>query len=176
MDIKLLRAGQTAKLLGIHINTLRTLHKQGVLIPAKITDKGTRYYSEQQIKDYIGINSTYTRKTIGYCRVSSLKQKQDLERQVDRLQTYLISRGYQFEIITDIGSGINYNKKGLTKLINLVENNEVERIVVLYKDRLVRFGFELLQQICTIHQTSIEIIDNTERTKELIKELTDDIG
>lgn len=116
----------------------------------------------------------------------------------------MLSRGYQFEIITDVGSGINYTKKGLTQLIGMIENNEVEKIVVLYKDRLIRFGYELLEQICTIHNTQIEIIDNTEHTeqqelvedliniitvfscrlqgkrakraKEIIKELTNDIG
>ena len=204
MKTKLLRVGQTANLLGIHINTLRTLHKQGVFIPAKITDKGTRYYSEQQIQDYIGIKPAKQRKIVGYCRVSSAKQKQDLDRQVENIQTYMLSRGYQFEIITDVGSGINYTKKGLMQLIGMIENNEVEKIVVLYKDRLIRFGYELLEQICTIHNTQIEIIDNTERTeqqelvedliniitvfscrlqgkrakrtKEIIKELTNDIG
>lgn len=56
----------------------------------------------------------------------------------------MIAKGYQFEIVQDIGSGINYNNKGLNKLLDMVTNGEVERIVVLYKDRLVRFGFELI--------------------------------
>ena len=58
------------------------------------------------------------------------------------------AKGYQFEIITDIGSGINYNKKGLNQLINMITDSEVEKVVVLYKDRLIRFGYELIENIC----------------------------
>lgn len=77
--------------------------------------------------------------------------KDDLERQVENLRTYLYAQGNPFEIITDIGSGINYTKKGLQELIRRIEANQVEKVVVLYKDRLLRFGFELLETIATIH-------------------------
>lgn len=85
----------------------------------------------------------------------------------------MIAKGYQFEVITDIGSGINYNKNGLNKLIDMVINGEVEKIVVLYKDRLVRFGYELIENICNKYGTTIEIIDNTEKTEE--QELVEDL-
>ena len=80
--------------------------------------------------------------------MSSHKQKDDLERQVDYVTSYMIARGYQFEIISDIGSGITYNNKGLHHLLDLITNSEVEKIVILYKDRLVRFGFELIENLC----------------------------
>ena len=85
----------------------------------------------------------------------------------------MYAKGYKFEIITDIGSGINYKKKGLLKLIDKINNHEICTVVVLYKDRLVRFGFELLEYLCEINGTNIEIIDNTEYSKE--QELTDDL-
>lgn len=85
----------------------------------------------------------------------------------------MIAKGYQFEIITDIGSGINYNKKGLNQLIDMITNSEVEKIVILYKDRLVRFGFELIENLCNKYDTTIEIIDNTEKTEE--QELVEDM-
>lgn len=85
----------------------------------------------------------------------------------------MIAKGYQFEIITDIGSGINYNKQGLNKLVDMVTNGEVKKIVVLYKDRLIRFGFELIENICNKYGTTIEIIDNTEKTEE--QELVEDL-
>lgn len=110
---------------------------------------------------------------VGYCRVSSHKQKDDLERQVENVRTYMFSKGYSFEIITDIGSGINYNNKGLNQLIDKVTNAEVETIVVLYKDRLVRFGFELIENLCKKYGTTIEIIDNTEKAEE--QELVEDL-
>ena len=77
--------------------------------------------------------------------MSSYKQKDDLERQIENVKTYMIAKGYSYDIITDIGSGINYNKKELNELIDLITNTEVKNIVILYKDRLLRFGFELVE-------------------------------
>ena len=105
------------------------------------------------------------RKVIGYCRVSSNKQKDDLERQIENIGTYMIAKGYQFKIITDIGSGINYNNKGLNKLIDKITNSEVDKVVILYKDRLVRFGYKLIENLCKKYGTTIEIIDNTEKNR-----------
>ncbi len=85
----------------------------------------------------------------------------------------MIAKGYQFEIITDIGSGINYNKKGLNQLIDMITNSEIEKVVILYKDRLIRFGYELIENLCEKYGTTIEIIDNTERTEE--QELVEDL-
>lgn len=85
----------------------------------------------------------------------------------------MIAKGYSFDIITDIGSGINYNKKGLNELIDLITNTEVEKIVILYKVRLLRFGFELVENLCEKYGTTIEIIDNTEKTEE--QELVEDL-
>lgn len=78
----------------------------------------------------------------------------------------MYAKGYSFEIITDIGSGINYNKKGLIQLIDMITNSEVEKIVILYKDRLLRFGFEIIENLCKKYGTIIEIIDNTEKTED----------
>ena len=85
----------------------------------------------------------------------------------------MYAKGYQFEIITDIGSGINYNKKGLNQLIDMVTNSEIEKIVVLYKDRLIRFGYELIENLCNKFGTTTEIIDNTEKTEQ--QELVEDL-
>lgn len=85
----------------------------------------------------------------------------------------MYAKGYQFEIISDIGSGINYNKKGLNRLIDMITNSEVEKIVILYKDRLLRFGFEIIENLCNKYGTTIEIIDNTEKIEE--QELVEDL-
>ena len=111
--------------------------------------------------------------TIGYCRVSSQKQKDDLERQIENVRTYLIAKGQPFEIISDIGSGINYKKKGLQELIKRISQNQVEKVVVLYKDRLLRFGFELVEYIASLYNCEIEIIDNTEKSEQ--QELVEDL-
>ena len=167
--------GKFSKETGISISTLRRWDKENIYKPTFVTEGGTRYYSEDQLNTIISGSSEInkSKKIIGYCRVSSQKQKDDLERQVDNVKTYMLAKGYSFEIITDIGSGINYNKKGLNKLLDLVSNNQVDKIVIMYKDRLVRFGYELLENICMKHNTTIEIIDNTERTEE--QELVEDL-
>lgn len=139
-----------AKIIGVTPQTLRNWDRSGRLHPHHTSTNGYRYYSEEQLCAVTGIQFA-PRKVIGYCRVSSRKQKDDLERQVENLRTYLYAQGNPFEIITDIGSGINYTKKGLQELIRRIEANQVEKVVVLYKDRLLRFGFELLETIATIH-------------------------
>ncbi len=113
------------------------------------------------------------KKVIGYCRVSTPAQKDDLKTQVENVKTYMYAKGYQFEIIEDIGSGINYRKKGLKELLSKISNHEISKIVILYKDRLVRFGYEMIEYLCQINSIEIEIVDNTEYSKE--QELTDDL-
>ena len=111
--------------------------------------------------------------TIGYCRVSSKKQKDDLERQIEAVKLYISKKYEKFEIIQDIGSGINYNKSGLKKLLELINDEKISRIVVYHKDRLLRFGFELIKNIADMHHVEIEIIDDKEKTDE--QELVEDM-
>ena len=167
--------GEFANQIGKTIQTLRNWDKKGILKPSHVTKGGTRYYSEEQLNHFLGLKSEkqINKKIIGYCRVSSHKQTDDLERQIENVKTYMYAKGYQFEIITDIGSGINYNKKGLNQIIDMVTNSEVEKIVVLYKDRLIRFGYELIENLCNKFGTTIEIIDNTEKTEQ--QELVEDL-
>lgn len=167
--------GEFSELVGITQQTLRNWDKNDKLKPHHVAKSGYRYYSQEQLNGLLGLSlkKTTTKKTIGYCRVSSNKQKDDLERQVENVKTYMYAKGYQFEIITDIGSGINYNKKGLNELIDRVTNSEIDRIVILCKDRLLRFGFELIENLCGKYGVEIEIIDTTEKTEE--QELFDDM-
>jgi len=104
-----------SKLVGKTPQTLRNWDKSGVLKPHHTTTNGYRYYSEEQIKQVLHIKIDNPKIVIGYCRVSSSKQKDDLERQIDNVKSYLIAQGKPFEIISDIGSGINYNKKRATR-------------------------------------------------------------
>lgn len=169
--MELLSIGKFAKTVGVTTTTLRRMHQSGELIPAYISNGGTRYYSTEQLKLFQ--SSNHERIVIGYCRVSTPSQKDDLETQVQNVKSYMYAKGYKFDIIKDIGSGINYKKKGLKELINRIENNEVSKVVILYKDRLIRFGFELIEYLCEINNVEIEVIDNSECSKE--KELTDDL-
>ena len=155
--------------------TLREWDKKDILKPHHVAPTGYRYYSQEQLNHFLGIKGieVKSKKVIGYCRVSSHKQKDDLERQIENVKTYMIAKGYSFDVITDIGSGINYNKKGLNQLIDMITNSEVEKVVVLYKDRLIRFGYELIENLCEKYGTTIEIIDNSEKAEE--QELVEDL-
>lgn len=163
---------ETSKLLNVTAQTLRNWDKSGKLKPHHTTDSGYRYYSQEQLNRILGVKDT-TRKVIGYCRVSSHKQKDDLDRQVENMRTYLLAQGKPFEIITDIGSGINYKKKGLRELVKLITQNEVDKVVVLYKDRLLRFGYELIEYIASLYNCDIEVIDTSEKTEQ--QELVEDM-
>ena len=167
-----LSINKVAKQLNKSAQTLRNWEKTGELIPAYKTKSGYRYYTEEQINKLLGIEEK-ERVTIGYCRVSSRKKQDDLERQTENMKNYLCAKGYKFEIITDIGSGINYNKVGLNILLDKVIKGEVDKVVVLHKDRLLRFGFELVENLCKRYGTSIEVVDNTPKTEE--QELVEDL-
>ena len=171
----MLSIGKFAKSLGVSIQTLRNWDKEGKLKPTYVTENGYRYYSKDLLNKFRNIKNVnkIKKKNILYARVSTKNQKDDLDRQVDNLKQYAYSKGYSFEIITDIGSGINYKKEGLLKMINLVECGEVDRIIVLYKDRLIRFGYDLIEYICKLNDTKIEIVDNSTISKE--QELTEDL-
>lgn len=148
-----------SKILGVTTQTLRNWDRSGKLHPHHTSGNGYRYYSEEQLQQIVQ-ERPQKKLVIGYCRVSSHKQKDDLERQVANVKTYLLAQGQPFEIIQDIGSGINYKKKGLLELLKRINNNKVEKIVVLYKDRLLRFGFDLVEAVAAMHGCKIEIIDN----------------
>ena len=172
--MKYYSAKTVTQLLGVTAQTLRNWDKEGKLKPSYVKSNGYRYYSEESILAY-----TQERKTkknlnvIGYARVSSKKQSDDLERQVNNIREYLSCKYESFDIITDIGSGINYNKPGLLKLIEKINKKEVDLIVVLYKDRLLRFGFELVEHFANLNNVKIEVLDKVDKNQD--QELVEDL-
>ena len=162
------------QMLGVSAQTLRNWDKEGKLKPSYVKSNGYRYYSEDSILSY-----TQERKTkknlnvIGYARVSSKKQSEYLERQVNNIKQYLSSKYETFDIITDIGSGINYKKPGLLKLIEKINKKEVDLIVVLYKDRLLRVGFELVEYFAELNNVIIEVLDKIDKNQD--EELVEDL-
>lgn len=165
---------KVTEILGVTAQTLRNWDKEGKLKPSYVKSNGYRYYSEESILSY-----TQERKTkknlnvVGYARVSSKKQSDDLERQINNLNTYISSKYDSFDIITDIGSGINYNNPGLKKLIEKINKKEVDLIIVLYKDRLLRFGFELVEYFAQLNNVKIEILDKIDKNQD--EEIVEDL-
>ena len=165
---------KVTEILGVTAQTLRNWDKEGKLKPSYVKSNGYRYYSEESIMSY-----TQERKTkknlnvVGYARVSSKKQSYYLERQINNLNTYISSKYDSFDIITDIGSGINYNKPGLKKLIEKINKKEVDLIIVLYKDRLLRFGFELVEYFAELNNVKIEVLEKIDKNQD--EELVEDL-
>ena len=91
-------------------------------------------------------------------------QKEDLKRQVAMLELYCAANGWQYQIIEDLGSGMNYQKKGLKNLIRAICHQEVGRLVITHKDRLLRFGSELIFSICSHVGCEVVVINAAEDT------------
>ena len=112
--------------------------------------------------------------TYAYARVSSHDQEDDLARQVQVLEMYCAARVWKFEVITDLGSGINYHKKGLKKLLAEIIAGRVERLVIVHKDCLLRFGAELIFSICECKNVEV-VIMNKGQDPTFEEDLTKDI-
>jgi len=166
MPERLYTLKEACLLLCLHPRTIQKWDKQGKIRVVR-TLGGRRRISESEIRRLQGEKGI--RSVIGYARVSSATQKDDLERQVE----YLRQRGVQ-EVITDIGSGLNEKRKGFLKLLDRVLHNEVDKVVILYEDRLTRFGFDTLQKVFEAHGTSIEVLNQVE-IKSPQQELVDDL-
>ena len=177
--MKYYSAKTVTKILGVTAQTLRNWDKENKLKPTYVKSNGYRYYSEESILAY-----TQERKTkknlnvIGYTRVYK-ENETELSKQKENIEKYLKEKYEHYEIIEDIGSGINYNKPGLLKLIEKINKKEVDVIVVLYKDRLLRFGFELVEHFASLNNVKIEVLDKIDKTQdeellETLKEIIDD--
>lgn len=170
----LLDITKAAEYLNVSKETLRRWEKDGKITSHRTTGKHRRY-------DFDDLKAILNQSTINdskivicYCRVSTKGQKDDLERQKERLEMYCLSKGYQYKFIEDIGSGLNYNKQGLKELIKMIYNREISKIILNYKDRLVRYGYEIIEELCKLNCIDIEIVNHTEdKTHE--EELVEDV-
>jgi len=162
---KYVSIGKAAQLLGVSEITLRRWDSDGRL-PSIRTEGGHRRYDISKIKPETVHKFAFSddRKTIAYARVSSHDQKNDLERQKQVLELYCSKNGWSFDIISDLGSGMNYHKKGLKQLLNAILKDSVGRLVLTHKDRLLRFGAELVFAICEAKGVEVVIINKGEDT------------
>ena len=159
-EINCVSIGKAANILGVSIPTLRNWDKTGKLAPSFITSGGTRMYDLATLNLIKGKKSIVPdRYTLAYARVSTYSQKKELETQKELLTFYCSKQGYRYKLLSDIGSGLNYNKAGLDELIGLICSGQIERLVLVHQDRLLRFGSEIIFKICSINDVSIEIIN-----------------
>ncbi len=161
--MKYLPSREASKILGLHPNTLRTYADNGTIESYK-TESGQRRYN---VEAYLGLQKHST--TLCYCRVSSPKQREDLERQINFMQ----SKYPKAEIIKDIGSGLNYKRRGLKTILERAMRGEQLEIMVAHKDRIARFGFELIEWIINQSGGRIMVLNKTNLSPE--QELTNDL-
>jgi len=173
---KYVSIGEASTMLGVSKQTLRRWDSEGKLF-AERTPTGHRRYLKQEVATFnpIGVNSVaLSRPTIAYARVSSHDQKKDLDRQIKVLEMYCSSHGWQYEVVSDLGSGMNYKKKGLSNLLDRIVSDKVGRLVLTHKDRLLRFGAELVFSVCEAKNVEVIIINQgDERSFE--EELASDV-
>jgi predicted site-specific integrase-resolvase len=162
--VKWHKTRKACEILNVHPNTLRLWDRQGK-IPTQRTPGGHRLYDISAF--YNETPKTHT--TICYCRVSSQSQRTDLNRQVE----FMKERYPESEVIKDVGSGINFKRKGLRTLLERSLSGEQLEIVVAYKDRLARFGFDLLEWLISRNGGRIVVLNKVSFSPE--QELTKDL-
>lgn len=155
---KLVPIGAAAKALGVSTSTLRRWEAAGRLVPTR-TEGGQRRYDVAALLPGIRRIPLISRKTVAYARVSSHDQGADLERQKQVLELYCASHGWTFEVVSDLGSGVNYYKKGLKKLLDDIIEGNVARLVLTHKGRLLRFGAELVFALCETRSVEVVVIN-----------------
>jgi putative resolvase len=173
MPEKLYTTGEVAKIFGVSYVAVKKWAYAGKIKYIK-TPGGKYRYPESEVRRLLGEQMPKGKVAI-YARVSLADQKEDLERQKQKLVEYAKSKGYQdIEVIEDIASGLNENRKGLNKLFNLVTEKQIEAVFITYKDRLTRFGFKYLETFFSSYGCRIEAIDS-EEVKEPQQELVEDL-
>jgi len=158
---------EVLKILKIHYQTLYKMAERKEIETVKV-GKRLLYNIEKYKKEQ---NVGNNQKKIIYCRVSSKKQSEDLKRQVESLQALYPNH----EIISDIGSGLNFNRKGLLKIIEMSIQGKISELVISYKDRLARFGYELIEMLISKYSNGKIIIVNKNEEETPTEELTKDI-
>lgn len=164
---KYIKIGEAAEKSGLSKQTLRRYALNNKIDFIK-TPGGQRLYNIDSILD-----KNYNKrsvKNVCYCRVSTHGQKDDLQRQID----YMCEKYPKYEIITDIGSGINFDRPGLKKIIDYAIKGELNTLVIAYKDRLCRIGYNLIEYIL-INYSNTNIILDREKEETLNEEIANDI-
>lgn len=174
---KIYRLAEAAEYVGLHPKYLQQLDREGTL-PARRTATNRRYYLQQDLDKHLGIEPTTLpephdekQRVVLYARVSSWEQKQDLHNQVEYLKQWATSNGYtNFEVKTDIASGLNYNRKNWNKILF---DGEIDILVITHKDRFVRFGYEWFARFMERQGTTVIVCNQKDTSPE--QELTEDL-
>ena len=166
---------QFAELLNVSKQTLRNWDKIGKLSPIKLKS-GHRRYTIEHLNQFNKSYKSQNRLNIIYCRESTKQQINSLNNQIDKCKTFCLNNGINIDkIIQDNTSALNYNRSGLKELLKLSLENKIENLIIYYKDRLVRFGFEIFEELSILNNFKIIIIDNSETDKSKEQEFAEDL-
>jgi putative resolvase len=166
--------GKAAEILGVHPETLRRWEKSGK-IEVERTPTNRRQYDLSILYGLVPRPRQASRATLCYARVSSRDQKDDLETQVGLLESFCAANGWTHETLTDLGSGMNYNKRGLQGLIKRICQGDISRLVLTHKDRLLRFGAEIIFTLCETFNVEVVIINQGDRPLNYEEEMVQDV-
>ena len=158
------KIGTAAKHFGVSQETLRRWEKSG-RISVERTPKGHRRFDLSKFSTTFPKKLESKKHSLGYARVSSHDQKEDLLRQAQVLENFCLTNGWTYEIIQDLGSGLNFQKRGLKKLIQNVCSETIDRLVLTHKDRLLGFGSELIFSLCEQFGIEVVIMNKSEETR-----------
>ena len=165
--------GRAAAELGVSRDTLRRWESAGK-IEVERSPSGHRRYDLAQLRGLVPAKSTSSRVTIAYARVSNQNQKKELSQQVRVLESFCTEQSWTFEVIQDVGSGMNYRKSGLRTLIQRICQGDIGRLVMTHRDRLVRLGIELIFSLCEHFGTEIVVI-NASSLADFEDEIAEDV-
>lgn len=169
----MLKPNEMAARIGVTVKTLQKWDKDGTL-PAFRNPKNRRYYTEEQYLAYIGETVKNDHKVVAYARVSKAGQKDDLKNQVEFLRQYANGKGVILDdVITDVGSGLNYKRKHWNELLDQIMANNVDTVYITYKDRFVRFGYDWFERLAHKFNTQIVVLNNPDLSPQ--EELTQDL-
>ena len=166
--------GEAAKRIGKTVKTLQRWDRTGIL-PAIKTPTGRRVYTLQLLRTAMGLDDEpRERDVVAYCRVSSQAQKPDLKNQRRVVEDFCIAKGLaNVEFMEEIGGGLNFKRPAFLKLIDRIIAGDVSQLILAHKDRLARFGFDLLSHICRTHKCELLVIDSEQLSPEV--EMTQDL-
>ena len=181
--------GKAARMMGVSTSTLRVWDRKKLFKSNYRTVGGHRRYSINSLLEHIGQiiqiihqeppntkRRSFKARVVTYARVSSNKQKSDLYRQIDHLEAYVEQQGWEIvKQYSDIGSGLNDQRRGLLKLIQELPILQPTMIVSSYNDRLTRFGTKLLETICSLFSTQIVITHQDKQQSSLQEQLVEDV-
>jgi predicted site-specific integrase-resolvase len=155
-----LNISEAAKYVNRSVKSLQRWDREGRLVPVGRSETNRRVYSKKQLDDFLHVKTTEN-KVVIYARVSSNAQKPDLNNQINILQSFALQSGFhKYEVLSEIGGGLNFKRKKFNDLMNRIELGEISHLILAHKDRLVRFGFDWFATFCENHDCQLVILNN----------------